>query len=150
MATFTATSPKQLEKIFKKIIPSSRQMTLRFNRMLFNQMVEVKQEIINDHHWNDRTGKLTASHEVIQAGDLKVRLVNTAEYAKFIRYGTKAHMVRPKRAKALSFFVGGKRVFSKGHMVSGIKGRDWLGEAYRRKLGDIKEALIKVAKREFG
>lgn len=150
MATYTATTSKQLDKIFREVIPNSKRMTFVFNRVLYNKMVEVKQDIINDHHWTDRTGRLTASHHVIQVGDFNMRLVNEAEYAKFLRYGTKDHMIRPKNAKALRWSQGGKTFFSKGHMVSGITGEDWLGKAYRRKVSDIKKALVKAAKGEFG
>ncbi len=54
------------------------------------------------------------------------------EYMPYLEGGTQAHMVRPTRAKALSWRIQGGasaskakkwigRAFSKGHMVSGIR-----------------------------
>jgi len=40
---------------------------------------------------------------------------------KYLNFGTKAHFIKPVRAKVLSWVQGGERFFSKGHMVSGIK-----------------------------
>jgi len=36
-------------------------------------------------------------------------------------YGTKDHWIRPRLKQALSWIKEGKRLFSKGHIVSGIK-----------------------------
>lgn len=36
-------------------------------------------------------------------------------------YGTKDHWIRPRLKQALSWIKQGKRLFSKGHIVSGIK-----------------------------
>ena len=38
----------------------------------------------------------------------------------YLEWGTTAHMVRPRKMKALHWKEGGQNYFSKGHMVSGI------------------------------
>lgn len=44
-------------------------------------------------------------------------------YAVFQEFGTKAHMILPQTAKVLSWLdqFSGERLYSKGHMVKGVK-----------------------------
>ncbi len=58
-------------------------------------------------------------------------------YPAFIIYGTKAHIIKPKRKKALRWVgKGGKFAYSKGHMVSGIKANNFILKAGEKTLDD--------------
>lgn len=80
-------------------------------------------------------------------GSLKVKVSkNTAEvytnskYAKFLESWTKAHMIRPKKAKALSW----DWKLSKGHMVKGIKAWNYFERIYEAHLKSIKKRWQKL------
>ena len=52
-----------------------------------------------------------------------------AEYAIYQDQGTSAHMIYPNKAKALHW---GDKYFSKGHMVSGIKGKHFVERSFNQ------------------
>jgi len=52
-----------------------------------------------------------------------------AFYAIYQDQGTKAHMIKPRNKKALHWEGGG---FSKGHMVSGIKGKHFVDKSFNQ------------------
>ena len=73
----------------------------------------------------------------------EIRIQSPAKYAAYQNYGTRSHMIRPKSKSVLywfegvslthsMFYAGGKMhtkstgAFSKGHMVSGIKGKHFV------------------------
>lgn len=51
----------------------------------------------------------------------KLEVWNNKKYYKFIDEGTKQHFIRPKKWKVLKFSKNGKNVYSRWHMVKGIK-----------------------------
>ena len=61
--------------------------------------------------------------------DEEAHIKSPAEYAIYQDQGTKAHMIRPVNAKALHWEGGG---FSKGHMVSGIKGKHFVDQSFNQ------------------
>ena len=52
-----------------------------------------------------------------------------AEYAIYQDQGTRDHMIYPNKAKALHW---GDKYFSKGHMVSGIKGKHFVDKSFEQ------------------
>lgn len=52
------------------------------------------------------------------------------DHAFFLEFGTQPHWVAPKTKAALSWSEGGKRYFSKGHMVSGIRATRFMMRSY--------------------
>lgn len=78
-----------------------------------------------------RTGNLMNSHVkspvVVQGKKLVAGLENTAKYAMFVHEGTRAHPIRPRRVKMLTWInPGGQQVFARGVMHPGTKPRPWL------------------------
>lgn len=61
--------------------------------------------------------------------DTEAHIKSPAEYAVYVDQGTKAHMIKPVNRKALHW--GGK-YFSKGHMVSGIKGKHFVDKSFEQ------------------
>ena len=61
--------------------------------------------------------------------DTEAHIKSPAEYAVYQDQGTKAHMIKPVNRKALHW--GGK-YFSKGHMVSGIKGKHFVDKSFEQ------------------
>ena len=64
----------------------------------------------------------------VSQSDVGIVIRSPAFYAAYQNYGTKSHMIRPKSAKALHW--DGK-YFSKGHMVSGIKGKHFVEDSIK-------------------
>ena len=61
--------------------------------------------------------------------DEQAVIKSPAEYAIYQDQGTRDHMIYPNKAKALHW--GGK-YFSKGHMVSGIKGKHFVDKSFEQ------------------
>ncbi len=59
-----------------------------------------------------RTGKLRGSIALIKVHDLHYVVGSPLEYAVYVERGTRPHIIRPKRARALRFVVGGETVFA--------------------------------------
>ena len=53
------------------------------------------------------------------------------EYAGFVNDGTAPHIIRPRRAQALRFVVGGRVVFAKVVHHPGTRGNPFLDRALR-------------------
>ena len=56
-------------------------------------------------------------------------------------YGTKDHWVRPTVKLALSWIQQGKRLFSKGHMVSGIKSLYIIRDVIKEQMPEVKRKI---------
>lgn len=55
-----------------------------------------------------------------------------AKYAAAVHQGSRPHLIRPRRAKALHFFVGGREVFTKLVRHPGSRARPFLLNAAAR------------------
>lgn len=56
----------------------------------------------------------------------------TADYALYVHEGTRPHLIRPKRAKALRFNIGGRTVFARLVRHPGTRARPFLRNAALR------------------
>jgi HK97 gp10 family phage protein len=96
-------------------------------RMALGQVAgEVATHAKQNHEYRDRTGKLTAS---IRPDTVRGTFASTMSvdmlaggrgqaggvfYASHVEFGTKPHVIRPKRKKALAFFGGTSKVLGGG------------------------------------
>lgn len=55
-----------------------------------------------------------------------------ADYALYVHEGTRPHVIRPRRAQALRFQIGGRTVFAKLVRHPGTKARPFLRNAAQR------------------
>lgn len=55
-----------------------------------------------------------------------------ADYAVYVHEGTRAHVIGPRRAKALRFQIGGRTVFAKLVRHPGTRARPFLRNAAHR------------------
>lgn len=82
------------------------------------------------------TGRLRASIRIESRRTLTLRSVYTigsdVEYAKYVNDGTRPHIIRPRRAKALRFRVGGRIVYASVVHHPGTKARPFLDDALRQ------------------
>jgi hypothetical protein len=81
--------------------------------------------------FRNRTGELRGTLDIIDKGAYWKRLIAPANHAKFIEYGTKAHVIRPKRGKFLRFYVGGNVVYARKVNHPGTAKRPFMENAAR-------------------
>lgn len=136
---------KKAYKVFDKIAMTPDD-EMYITKKAFKGVQEARNDIKKNHFWKDRTGKLTRTHYAKIRKTWTIEIGAKAKHAKYLFYGTKAHMIRPKKKKALAWKVGGTTFFSKGHMVKGIKGRDWLRPAINRRMNSITRYMMKATK----
>lgn len=79
------------------------------------------------------TGRLRASIRVERRSFFGLRqrwtVGSDVDYAPMVNDGTRPHIIRPKRAKALRFNVGGKVVFARVVHHPGTRARPFLDRA---------------------
>lgn len=79
------------------------------------------------------TGRLRSSIRLERRSTFGLRqrwtVGSDVEYAPMVNDGTKPHIIRPKRANALRFKVGGKTVFAKVVHHPGTRARPFLDRA---------------------
>ena len=94
-----------------------------------------------------KTGRLRESigirrtkhgYEVVMGG-------SKAPYAVFLEYGTRPHVIRPKRARALRFEVDGKIVYARYAMHPGTHPRRIMAKA----ISDSWNQFAEIASRVF-
>lgn len=82
-----------------------------------------------------RTGRLRSSIKADPPRVFTLRpsvtIGSNVEYAEWVHDGTRPHTIRPRRAKALRFVVGGRVVYAKVVDHPGTKPRPFLDRALR-------------------
>lgn len=76
-----------------------------------------------------RTGRLRQSIQVRVHGE-KVIIGPDTEYAAFVEFGTKPHVIRAKNAKALAFKMGGQTVIVRKVNHPGTKAKPYVRPAF--------------------
>lgn len=115
---------------FKEVIDALERLEQKADmrvRMALQQVAgEVATEAKTNHEYKDRTGKLTASvrAETVRGTfgtGLSVDMLaggrggpGTVTYASHIEFGTKPHVIRARKKKALAFFFGTSKVLGGG------------------------------------
>lgn len=100
-----------------------------------------------------RSGALRDSIQVetqSQDGTFGARIYSSGDvpYAAILEFGgkTAAHEILPDKAKALAFFMNGKRVFARRiqHPGSSFASRSYLGSALEEASDDISSSLTEI------
>lgn len=85
------------------------------------------------------TGRLRASGKIRYSGlfsfRAKATVVFDVDYAQMVHDGTRPHIIRPRRAKALRFVVGGQVVYARVVHHPGTRARPFLDQALREIVG---------------
>ncbi len=101
------------------------------NKIFKNFMFKVGAEVVNDSKAIApfKTGNLKKDIQVFKADQTSVTIGNSklAPYAKFVHFGTKPHMIKVKKAKALANKNG--KVFGKKVNHPGTKANPYLKNA---------------------
>lgn len=63
--------------------------------------------------FQDRTGELRRTMEIVDTGAFSKRVTTRANHARWVNFGTRAHVITPKTPGGrLRFFKGGRTVFA--------------------------------------
>ncbi|MEM3386278.1 MAG: HK97 gp10 family phage protein [Nitrososphaerales archaeon] len=76
-----------------------------------------------------RTGRLSSSIKWVREGELNYLIGSQLNYAPYIEFGTKPHIIRPRAAKALLFRAGSSTYFAKSAKHPGFRERPFLRPA---------------------
>lgn len=80
-------------------------------------------------------GRYITDPEVTGAGRGMTAVIRcTHPAAQYVLFGTRKHIIRPRRAKALRFEVGGRVTFAKIVHHPGYRGDNFMAEALRQAL----------------
>ncbi len=107
----------------------TRMMNAGFSRKIWQNTDATKAELKND------IVKIYFVSEYFSETGFDVALAR--------EFGTRRHMVRPTVKAALSWIMGGKRMFSKGHEVAGIESLKIIASTLEDKKNDLQSALNK-------
>lgn len=72
------------------------------------------------------------------------------DVARYLEFGTRPHVIRPRNAKALKFNVGGRTVFARSVNHPGTRPYRWLSKSGERGGAYAKAELAGVFARVFG
>ncbi len=113
------------------IIPEivNRMMNAGFSRKIWQNTDAIKAELKND--------KVIVFFRSEYFSDTGFDVALAREY------GTRRHMIRPRTKTALSWIMGGKRMFSKGHEVDGIESLKIIASSLEDKRNQLQDALNK-------
>ncbi len=111
----------------------------------------VEQSAKREHGYTDRSGDLTRSIEAqpvtgaFYAHNQGADVSADAGHAKFVHGGTKPHVIRARKAKALRFQAGGKTVFARSVNHPGTEPEPFLTEALERELDNAADRVFSGA-----
>jgi hypothetical protein len=63
--------------------------------------------------FNDRTGEMRGTMDIVDLGAYKKRLIFRAAHAKWVNDGTRAHLIMAKPGGLMRFVIGGRVFFAK-------------------------------------
>lgn len=89
----------------------------------------------------ERTGYLRSSIGITRKGPLEYEIGPTAPYAIFVERGTRPHIIRPKTAQVLHFFVDGEEVFTREVHHPGTRANPFVART-RRYINSIAGGMI--------
>ena len=127
-----------------------------YDQFLKNKATELANKIVVDEIIkrmidNGFSSKIwmNTSLKEIQIKQGKVKLIIISEYTTESGFdvalarekGTKDHMIRPRTKQALHWIQQGVKMFSKGHMVSGMKSLRIIQKTTREKTPELQKAL---------
>lgn len=77
------------------------------------------------------TGKLANSLQLTQKNNT-TQVTSHAQYAQYVHFGARPHVIRPKKARYLSFMIDGRRIFTKIVHHPGYRGNPWVEREFQK------------------
>lgn len=116
---------RDLQKLERRILDVARVQLYEVARVAFRAARDTTL-------FRNRTGELRGTLDIIDKGAYWKRLIAPANHAKFIEYGTNAHVIKPKPGRRfLKFFVGERAVYARSVRHPGTSKRPFMENAAR-------------------
>ncbi|MEM4497309.1 MAG: HK97 gp10 family phage protein [Nitrososphaerota archaeon] len=97
-----------------------------------------------------RTGRLMASWAYVKISAAEYVVGSTVEYAPYVAFGTRPHVIYPVRAKALRFEVDGEVVYAKYVHHPGTQPNPFIFDAIRLVRNRFKSFARNIIKNLLG
>ena len=129
MATVEVEGLKELKKTLERILDHLRNILEDLTKETYEKAVQYAPV---------RTGFLRRNI-IWRVEGLTGRVVSQAPYSAFIEYGTRQHMIFPRRARVLRFEVGGRVVFARYARHPGTRSQFYMRRALQDALNRLSE-----------
>ena len=125
MISVSVTGTERIKAAFAKLDDAVQ------NKIIRQTANDIKDYVEDQADSHFKTGALARSVYIkrISSGYEIGHDERIAPYAKFVHWGTKPHVIKPKDKKALRFIAGGKFAFAKSVNHKGYVGHPWLKHA---------------------
>ena len=95
-----------------------------------------------------KRGIVADNWEVVEVNDgIAIRNEEYGDVVKFLEFGTKPHIIKPKDKSVLNFQIGGKEIFAKFVRHPGIQARKFITQVMDNKSNEIK--FKNILEKEF-
>jgi len=131
MAVIEVKGLKELRKMLEEIPEQVRGILEDLTRETYEKAVQYAPE---------RTGFLRRNI-VWSVEGLTGRVISQAPYSAYVEFGTRPHMIFPRRARVLRFEVGGRTVFARYVHHPGTRGRFFMRRALQDALSRLSEFI---------
>jgi hypothetical protein len=129
MALIEVKGLKELKRTLERIPEQIKNVLEDLTRETYERAVEYAPE---------RTGFLRRNVRMSVEG-LTGRVISQAPYSAYVEFGTRPHMIFPRRARALWFEVGGRTVFARYVHHPGTKGQFFMRRALQDALNRLSD-----------
>ena len=125
------------EKLFMEVKQTIQHFDEQFLKDLTHEIEAETKRLARPHTksgkmYDSIKSKVAYPEATVSVGD------NQAYYALYVHFGTKPHIIKPKRKKFLRFEKNNKWIFTKAVNHPGYKGDPFLFNAVRNVLGRLK------------
>jgi HK97 gp10 family phage protein len=129
MAVIEVKGLKELKRTLERIPEQVRSVLEDLTRETYEKAVQYAPE---------RTGFLRRNIRMSVEG-LTGRVISQAPYSAYVEFGTRPHMIFPRRARALRFEVGGRTVFARYVHHPGTRGQFFMRRALQDALNRLSD-----------
>jgi hypothetical protein len=131
MALIEVKGLKELKNTLERILDHLRSVLEDLTRETYEKAVQYAPE---------RTGFLRRNIKWSVEG-LTGRVISQAPYSAYVEFGTRPHMIFPRRARALRFEVGGRTIFARYVHHPGMRGQFYMRRALQDALAKLSDFL---------
>lgn len=134
-----------------ELVKNTKKASKDLHGLLLQTMKKATTKIKNDARrirpgsFKNRTGNLRRSIDRRVFSAAKGVVFVGEKYGKYVEFGTRPHIIRPKNAKMLAFRVGGQLVFARQVNHPGSKPYPYMKPAFEENKNKVLKEYAKVA-----
>ena len=97
-----------------------------------------------------KTGALRDSIVATYPDPLTVNIGPGVPYGGYVEYGTRPHVIKPKKASVLRFKVNGVTVYARAVKHPGTKAQPYMRPAFEQAVSNLSKRMLKLAEQMIG